>query len=106
VLKYGKGNNYYQFQQALYKKTFKDYGDLAKLLTLHKYYVPELKVPDYTATGLAADEIVMLWTELMKDFAKQVGRMMQDRPKFYGLILEHLSVESRGEIAQEPDYEV
>jgi hypothetical protein len=95
VLKYGKGNNYYQFQQAPYKRALKDYGDLAKLLTLNKYYVPELKVPDCTATGLAADEIAMQRTELMKDFAKQVGRMMQDRPKLYGLILEHLSVESR-----------
>jgi hypothetical protein len=48
----------------------------------------------------------MLRTELMKDFAKQVGRMRQDRPKLYGLILQHLSVESRDEIAQKPDYKV
>jgi hypothetical protein len=43
---------------------------------------------------------------MMKDFAKQVGKMKQDRPKLYGLILEHLSVESRDEVAQEKDYEV
>jgi hypothetical protein len=83
----------------------KDYGDLVKLLTLNKYYIPQLKVPDYMATGLTEAEITMLQTELMKDFAKQVGRMTQDRAKLYGLILEHLSKESRDEIVQEPDYE-
>jgi hypothetical protein len=31
MLKYGKGNNFFQFQQALYKRALKDYGDLAKL---------------------------------------------------------------------------
>jgi hypothetical protein len=106
ILKYGKGNNYYQFQQALYKKALKDYGDLAKLIIQNKYYVPEFSQPDYTSTGLDVSEIVMLRTEMMKDFAKQVGKMKQDRPKLYGLILEHLSVESRDEIAQEQDYEI
>ncbi len=42
----------------------------------------------------------------MRDFAKQVGRMIQDRPMLCGLILEHISVESKDEVAQEPDYEV
>ncbi len=37
ILRYGKGNNYYQFQQALYKKALKDYGDLAKLIIQNKY---------------------------------------------------------------------
>jgi hypothetical protein len=42
MLKYGRGNNFFQFQQALYKRALKEYGDLAKLLTLNKYYVPEI----------------------------------------------------------------
>jgi hypothetical protein len=58
VLKYGKGNNYYQFQQALYKKALKDYGDLVKLITLNKNYVPRLRLLDYTVTGLAADKLL------------------------------------------------
>jgi hypothetical protein len=95
ILKYGKGNNYYQFQQALYKKALKDYGDLAKLIVQNKYCVPEFAQPDYTSTGLDASKIAMLRTEMMKDFAKQVGKMKQDRPKLYGLILEQLS--ERGE---------
>ncbi len=45
-------------------------------------------------------------TELVKDFAKQAGRMRADRPKLYGLILEHMSIESRDEVARKPDYEV
>jgi hypothetical protein len=105
-LKYGKGNNFYHFQQALFKQTLKDYGDLAKLIVLNKNYVPELKVPNYTATWSTADEAMKLRTKLMRDFAKQVGRMIQDRPMLCGLILEHISVESKDEVAQEPDYEV
>jgi hypothetical protein len=46
LLKYGKGNNFYAFQQALYRKALRDYGDLAKLITLNKYYEPELDLPD------------------------------------------------------------
>mgnify|MGYP000900318085 FL=1 len=30
TLKYGKGNNFYAFQQALYRRALRDYGDLAK----------------------------------------------------------------------------
>jgi hypothetical protein len=105
MLKYGKGNNFFQFQQALYKRALKDYGDLAKLLTLNKYYVPEIQLPDFTSAGASTNEIDLVKTDLVKDFAKQVGRMRANRPKLYGLILEHMSVESRDEVAREPDYE-
>jgi hypothetical protein len=54
-----------------------------------------LEVPSYTATGITADEMVVLRTKLMKDFAKQVGKMRADRPKLYGLITECMIVESR-----------
>ena len=42
TLKYGKGNNFDTFQQVLYRRALKDYGDLTKLLTLNKYYEPTL----------------------------------------------------------------
>jgi hypothetical protein len=48
----------------------KDYGDLAKLILLNKYYIPELEVPSYTATGITTDEMSLLRTKLMKDFVK------------------------------------
>jgi D-ribose pyranose/furanose isomerase RbsD len=35
-----------------------------------------------------------------------LARMKWDRPKLYGLILEHMSVESKDEVAQEADYKV
>jgi len=41
-LKYGKGNNFDTFQQVVYRRALKDYGDLTKLLTLNKYYEPTL----------------------------------------------------------------
>jgi hypothetical protein len=58
------------------------------------------------ATGITVDEMALLWTKLMKKFALQVGKIKADRPKLYGLILEHMSVESRDEGYQDMNYEV
>jgi hypothetical protein len=40
MLKYGKGNNYFKFKQALAKTAIKEYSNLGKLIELEKYYVP------------------------------------------------------------------
>ncbi len=71
MLKYGKGNNFFQFQQALYKRALKDYGDLVKLLMLNKYYVPEIQLPDFTSAGASTIEIDLVMMELVKDFASR-----------------------------------
>jgi hypothetical protein len=105
LLKYGKGNNFYAFQQALYRKALRDYGDLAKLITLNKYYEPELDLPDFTGLGLTTAEVMIMRQEALKEHSKLLARMKLDRPKLYGLILEHMSVESKDEVAQEADYE-
>jgi hypothetical protein len=83
----------------LYNRGLQEYGDLAKLLTLNKYYIPELHLPDYTTSGATEEAINLVRMELMKDFVKQIGRMKVDRPKLYGLILENMSVESCDEVA-------
>jgi hypothetical protein len=109
MLKYGKGNNFYAFQQALAKRALRDFGDLGKLITDGEYYTPELTLMDptvYRDMGLTADEITMLRMEALKDHVKYVERMKQDRPKLYGLMLEHISVESKDEICQVEDYDV
>jgi hypothetical protein len=51
ILKYGKGNNYFKFSQALAEIAIKEYGNLGELIELEKYYIPQLDLPDYTATG-------------------------------------------------------
>jgi len=42
----------------------------------------------------------------MKELAKEVGKMNRDKPKLYGLIRQHMSVESRDEVSQQPNYAV
>jgi len=60
VLRYGKGNNFFAFQQALYRRALRDYGDLAKLITLNKHYKPTLERPDFTVLGLSSAEVAIL----------------------------------------------
>jgi hypothetical protein len=105
TLKYGKGNNFYAFQQALYRRALRDYGDLAKLISLNKYYEPTLDLPDFSGMGLSSAEQGIMRQEALKEHSKLIARMKLDRPKLYGLILEHMSVESKDEVAQDADYE-
>jgi hypothetical protein len=101
MLKCGKGNNFFAFQQALYRRALRDYGDLAKLITLNKYYEPTLDLPDFMGLGLSVAEVAVLRQEALKEHSKLVARMKLNRPKLYGLILEHMSVESKDEVAQD-----
>jgi hypothetical protein len=42
--------------------------------------------------------------EALKEHSKLIARMKLNRPKLYGLILEHMSVESKDEVTQDADY--
>jgi hypothetical protein len=91
VLKYGKGNNFHRFRLALTKVAIKEYGNLGKLIELEKYCVPKLVLTDYTAMG----------EHHIKELAREVGKMESDHPRLYGLIRQHMSMESRDKVAQE-----
>jgi hypothetical protein len=104
-LKYGKGNNFYAVQQALYKRALRDVGDLAKLITLNKYHEPALDLPDFGGLRLTSARQTILRQEVLKECSKLIARMKLDRPKLYGLILEQMSMESKDEVAQDADYE-
>jgi hypothetical protein len=82
----------------------KEYGNLGKLIELEKYYVPKLELPDYAAMGINSRQIKVMQTEAIKGLAKEIDKMRADRPRLYGLIRQHMSVESRDEVAQQPDY--
>ncbi len=105
MLRYGTDNNFFVFQQALYRRALVDYGDSAKLFALNKYYEPSLHLPDYTGLGLAAAEVMILQQEVLKEHSKLVLRMKLEKPKLYGLILKRRRVESKDEVAQDADYE-
>jgi hypothetical protein len=38
ILRYGKGNNFHKFKQALSEVALKEYGNLGKLINLGMYY--------------------------------------------------------------------
>jgi hypothetical protein len=97
--KYGKGNNYFKFKQALAEMAIKEYGNLVKLIELEKYYVPKLELPDYAPMGIDSSQVKVMQTEAIKGLAKEIDKMRADRPRLFGLIRQHMSVESRDEDA-------
>jgi hypothetical protein len=105
TLKYRKGNNFNAFQQALYRRALRDYRVLAKLIKLNKYYEPTLDLLDFSGLGLSSAEQAIMRQEALKEHSKLIARMKLNRPKLYGLILEHMSVESKDEVTQDADYE-
>jgi hypothetical protein len=82
----------------------KEYSNLGKLIELEKYYVPKLELPDYAAMGVDSSQVKVMETEAIKGLAKEIDKMRADRPRLHGLIRQHISVESRDEVAQQPDY--
>jgi hypothetical protein len=105
ILKYGKGNNFVKFKAALSEVALEEYGDLGRLIKLESYYIPTFTAPDYTGMGLTQDETRKLRMDAMKAHQRKLERMKDDCPKLYGLILRHMSPESKDEVAQDPDYE-
>jgi hypothetical protein len=51
--------------------------------------------------SLSTKQQESLEIERIKEYNKQV----ENRPKLYGLIRQHMSLESKDEVAKEPDYE-
>jgi hypothetical protein len=63
-----------------------------------------LELPDYATMGMDSSQVKVMQTEAIKGLAKEIDKMRADRPRLYGLIRQHMSVESREEVAQQPDY--
>jgi hypothetical protein len=38
-------------------------------------------------------------------YQRKLDKMEDEHPKLYGMILRHMSAESKDEVAQDPDYE-
>jgi hypothetical protein len=54
--------------------------------------------------GYSDARIERLELEEYKEHTRKLTKMEEDRPKLYGLIMQHMSVESKDEIAQDEDY--
>jgi hypothetical protein len=104
MLRFGKGNNFYKFKAQLSNVAIEKYRYLGKLIELEKYNAPALVIPDFRAMGVSAANVGTMELEAVKGHTKRLEKMVEDRPKLYGLIMQHMSVESRDEVAQDPDY--
>jgi hypothetical protein len=104
ILRFGKGNNFHRFKQALSEVSLKEFGNLGKLIQKGKYFEPVYEAPtlpeNITSTMQNA-----LTLEALKEHHKGVAKMKSDRPRLFGLIMQHLSAESKDEIRDSPDYE-
>jgi hypothetical protein len=102
MLRYGKGNNFHKFKQALSEVALREYGNLGKLINLGKYYVPQFSQPSMPpGMTLSAKQLESLEIEMIKEYNKQVEMC----PKLYGLIRQHMSLESKDKVAKEKDYD-
>ena len=105
ILKIGRANNFYKFRAALSNEATERYGNLGKLIDLEKYYIPSFTVEDYTTMGISAEQAERMNLEKFKEHSRKLTKMEDDRPKLYGLIMKNMSVESKDEVAQEPNYD-
>ena len=72
---------------------------------MEQYYVPQLVFTDFEGQGYSQAQAERLELEEFKDHCRKVSKMEDDRPKLFGLIMQHMSVESKDEVAQDEDYE-
>jgi hypothetical protein len=54
--------------------------------------------------GIDPANVDFMKNEVMKEIAMEVGKINRDKPKLYGFIQQHMSVESRDEVSQQPNY--
>jgi hypothetical protein len=106
MLKFGKANNFYKFRQALSNKVMEKFGNIGKLIDLEQYYIPTFMMEDYQAMGFSDEQVDKMNLERFREHTKKLTKMEEDRPKLYGLMMRHMSVESKDEVAQEPEYDV
>jgi len=93
MLRFGIGNNFYKFKAQLSNVAIEKYGNLGKLIELEKYYAPALVIPDFRAMGVSAANVGTMELEAVKGHIKRLEKMVEDRPKLYGLIMQHATHE-------------
>ncbi len=109
VLKYGPGNNFAKFKEAISKVALKEYGDLGKLIRQGAYYIPP--APDKTKYGSFDPAIdvdgmnKVTYLEDMKAYRKKMREMEDDRSKLFALIIMYLSEESLDAVKRESGWD-
>jgi hypothetical protein len=99
MLRYGKGNNFYKFRETFLEVVIEKFGNLGKLIDLEEYYLLDMVFTDFEAMEYSDTKIEQLELEEYKEHTRKLT-------KLYGLIMQHTSVESKDEVAQDKDYKV
>lgn len=113
ILRPGKNGNYPLFIKQLSKAAGKLYGDLARLYKDDAYYVPpvldmhdiELDQP-WHPEGMTVEQYIMR-TSLAQEAKRRtdkISNMMDDRPKLYAFVEQHLSPASEEMIRARPEW--
>jgi hypothetical protein len=106
VLRFGSAsNNFLKFKEALSTAALIQFGDVAKLIKLDKYY--EILMPDkdnYEIVGRPVQS-EKLYDLACMEWVKSTNRMKEKRAPLYGFIWKHMSLESRDKIKEETDYD-
>jgi hypothetical protein len=107
MLRFGiASNNFLKFKEALSTAALIQFGDVAKLIELDKYYeVPMPDKDDYEIIGRPAMS-EKLYDLACAEWVKANNRMQEKRVHLYGFIWKHLSLESRDKIKEEKDFDV
>jgi hypothetical protein len=107
ILTFGPNNNFAKFKEALSSKALREYGDLGRLIEAGTYYSGD--PPDQNDYDLNNDPHGLnqaTFLEQQKLYMRHWEDMINDRPKLYAMIWQHLSQESKEEVKRSVDYEV
>jgi hypothetical protein len=103
MLKFGPGDNFMRFKEALSKKALEECGVLGKVIKLR--YIECLKEPDKTGMDLKDNFARLEYIEDMRTYRKLKTEQDQQKPKLYATILKYLSDESLDAVQKVKDWE-
>jgi hypothetical protein len=106
LLRYGAAsNNFLKFKEALSTAALIQFGDVAKLIELDKYYVvPMPEEDDFEVPGRPAMS-AKLFDLACAEWVKTNNRMKEKRAHLYGFIWKYMGLESRDKIKEEKDFD-
>jgi hypothetical protein len=77
ILRYGKGNNFYQFKQTLSEVSLREFGNLGKLIQRGTYFQPEY-VPPSLPDNITSTMQNSLTLEALKEHQKALDKMKNE----------------------------
>jgi hypothetical protein len=102
MLKFGPGNNFMRFKEALSKKALEKYGRLGKLINMGKF--DDLEEPDRTFVDLQDEFEKADYLDAMKTYRKLKLDREEKEPQLYALILKYLSEENLEAVQKHQDW--